>query len=99
MRDEFIDDEPRANEEVEWDPSVAPIDPNTDKCIHGIRKAKGDVDGARYCTGCNPGSGRIMAPPVRVPQVHDRHSVDDVTEYLDQPVYMRLVEAERMMTL
>lgn len=66
-----------------------------EKCEHGVRKAKGDAL-AIYCSGCNPGFARIMAPAKRVPELQHRERTIDALEYLEAPVWERLVDAERM---
>lgn len=69
-----------------------------DKCEHGVRIAKGDTF-ARYCTGCNPGSARIMVPHRRVVDVDPPEHDVDAAEYLEAPVWERLEAAERMETM
>ena len=66
-----------------------------EKCDHGVYIAQGDSF-ARYCTACNPGHGRIMTPPSRVPKVtHHEHTLDAV-EYSSQPLYERLAFAAQL---
>lgn len=68
------------------------------KCDHGNVILKGDAY-ARYCSGCNPSSNRILAPMRRTPEVARPERTIDTTEYMDAPIWERMADAERMSTL
>lgn len=60
-----------------------------EKCEHGVRIAKGDSF-ARYCSGCNPQSSRILAPRKHVPEVRHEERELDAAEFVDLPVGERI---------
>lgn len=65
------------------------------KCPHGVYVAKGDSY-ARYCTACNPGHGRIMAPLKRVALPSRVERTLDAAEYFELPLSERLALAEQL---
>lgn len=67
--------------------------PSADKCEHGNRITPGD-ETARYCSGCNPSTMRIIAPQRRVPQVTQVEYLYDSADYIDLPVGQRLAASE-----
>ena len=68
------------------------------KCEHGIYVVPGET-AARYCTGCVPGSSSIIAGLHTEHEILRPERVIDAADYISQPVWERLAEAERMESL
>jgi hypothetical protein len=69
------------------------------KCEHGVYIAPGDYN-ARYCTGCNPGSAHLFTSGIHpLLDVMKPEPVVDAADYMNQPVWERLNDAERLESL
>jgi hypothetical protein len=95
IEDIFEDEE--STQEIE-DAVGEGIEPDSEKCDHGVYIAPGD-NNARYCTGCNPGVG-IIAPRWNglsdgVQCTRSEPELDSA-EYMNLPVWARLDDANHM---
>lgn len=59
------------------------------RCDHGNRIVPGE-ETARYCSGCNPASNRILAPRHVVPEIKRPERELDTFDYMALPLHDRL---------
>jgi len=66
------------------------------KCEHGVYITPGDTKAA-YCSGCNPDATRLFTSGSHSQlDVMTPERVVDAADYLSQPIWERLNDAERM---